>query len=56
MEKVTSVKIIACFEKMFATHGIPILTTCENGAQFKSFEFKEYMRVSGIKLHNVTPL
>ena len=56
MEKVTSVKIIACFEKMFATHGIPISITCGNGPQFKSSEFKECLRVSGIKLHNVTPL
>ena len=56
MEKVTSVKIIACFEKMFATHGIPISITCDNGPQFKSSKFKEYLRVSGIKLHNVTPL
>ena len=38
------------------THGIPILITCDNGPQFKSFEFKEYLRVSDITLHNVTPL
>ena len=55
-EKVTSVKIIACFEKMFATHGIPISITCDNGPQFKSSEFKEYLRLSGIKLYNITPL
>ena len=53
MEKVTSVKKIACFEKMFASHGIPISITCDNRPQFKSLEFKEYLRVSGIKLHNV---
>ena len=56
MKKVTSVKIIACFEKMFTTHGITISITCDNGPQFKNTEFKEYLRVSGIKLHNVTPL
>ena len=38
---------------MFASHGIPISITCDNRAQFKSLEFKEYLRVSGIKLHNV---
>ena len=31
MKKVTSVKIIACFEKMFATHGISISINCDNG-------------------------
>ena len=56
MEKVTSVKIIAYFKKMFATRGIPISITCDNGHQFKRSEFKEYLRVSGIKLRNVTPL
>ena len=55
MEKVKSVKIIACFKKMFATHGTSISITCDNGPQFKSSEFKEYLRVSGINLHNVSP-
>ena len=54
IEKVTSVKIIACFN-MFATHGIPISIIWE--PQFKRSEFKKYLRVvSGINLHNVTPL
>ena len=55
MEKLISVKIIAYFKNMFATHGTPISITCGKEPQFKRSEFKKYLRVvSGINLYVVT--
>ena len=56
MRNVTSANIIASLGKMFATHGLPISITCDNGPQFVSSQFKQYLDVNGIKLHNVTPI
>ena len=56
MKSVISANIIASLEKMFATHGLPMSITCDNGPQFVSSDFKQYLCTNAIQLRNVTPL
>ena len=56
MKSVISANIIASLEKIFATHGLPMSITCDNGPQFVSSDFKQYLCTNAIQLRNVTPL
>ena len=47
-------KIISSLEEMFARHGLPESLTSDNGPQFISAEFAEYVAHQGITHHKVT--
>lgn len=47
---------IACFERIFAEHGIPNIIRADNGPPFNGSEFAEYMKKMGIRLRKVTPV
>ena len=55
MKSITSQNIIKALTKIFATFGYPNLLTSDNGKQFTSQEFKDYLKQHGIKLRVVTP-
>jgi transposase InsO family protein len=48
MKKTTSERIITQLEAMFARHGIPRTIKSDNGPQFVSEEFKDYLQNNGI--------
>lgn len=47
-------KVISSLEEMFARHGLPESLTSDNGPQFISTEFAEYVIQQGIRHHKVT--
>ena len=47
-------KVILSLEEMFEQHGLPDSLTSDNGPQFISVEFVEYMSQQGIRNHKVT--
>ncbi|XP_052682769.1 uncharacterized protein K02A2.6-like [Crassostrea angulata] len=53
---ITSEKIIDALEGMFCRHGIPYQITSDNGPQFKSKLFEDYLTDNCIKHRAVTPL
>ena len=55
LKTVTTEKILRALEIMFCHHGIPISMKTDNGPQFVSQEFKDYMRENGIKHNKSTP-
>lgn len=50
-----SSKIIRCLQEIFDTHGLPISLKSDNGRQFISGEFKDYLNSAGIEHYLVTP-
>ena len=56
MKDTTSDRIIESLERMFVQHGLPISITSDNGPQFISEKFEEYLRDNGIEHRKVTPL
>lgn len=52
----TSATIIRWLETVFSTHGYPHRITSDNGSQFVSSEFLEFLEHHGIKKHSITPL
>ena len=56
MKSVTSAKVIDSLEKIFTTHGSPVTLTSDNGPQFVSSEFAEFMKREGVFHRRVTPL
>ena len=55
LKTVTTEKILRALDIMFCHHGIPISMKTDNGPQFVSQEFKDYMRENGIKHNKSTP-
>ncbi|XP_062578034.1 uncharacterized protein K02A2.6-like [Saccostrea cucullata] len=53
---ITSEKIIDLLEGMFCRHGLPLQITSDNGPQFRSKLFKDYLTDNCIKHRAVTPL
>eukprot|EP00112_Aurelia_sp_Birch-Aquarium-sp1_P012403 Seg2609.6 transcript_id=Seg2609.6/GoldUCD/mRNA.D3Y31 product="putative protein K02A2.6" protein_id=Seg2609.6/GoldUCD/D3Y31 len=49
-------KVIASLKKIFLIHGLPKEITTDNGPQFISREFEDYLEMQGIKHREVTPL
>ena len=45
---------VECMRRSFATHGIPRYMVTDNGPQFRSEEFEQFMRSNGIR-HQCTP-
>ena len=56
LKSTTTDKVIASLEKMFLIHGLPKEITTDNGPQFISKEFEDYLEMQGIKHRIVTPL
>ena len=54
MQGTTSKRTIEEIRKVFSTHGIPEVIVSDNGTNFASQEFKEFMDENGIK-HVFTP-
>lgn len=52
---ITSKTIIKWLKCVFATHGLPDKITTDNGPQFVSAEFEEYLSSLNIHHHRVTP-
>lgn len=45
---------IAILDELFARHGIPITLVSDNGPQFTSADFKDFLQNSGVKYHKLT--
>lgn len=56
MNTVTTERIKKGLEPIFARHGLPISITSDNGSQFVSEEFQNYLTENGIEHRTVTPL
>lgn len=56
LTSVTASQIISRLEKIFAVHGLPVTITSDNGPQFRSEEFEQYLVDNGISHRKVTPL
>ena len=58
MRSTTSEKVIECLEKIFTTHGLPLSLRSDNGPQFRSEVFEQYMYLedNGIEHRKTTPL
>lgn len=56
MKKTTSDRIVKSLHRMFATHGLPLQIVTDNGPQFISNEFKDFMEQEDIEHSRVTPL
>lgn len=54
MHTTTSLSTIKALMTLFSTHGIPERIVTDNGTQFCSEEFKEFLEVNGIK-HSLSP-
>lgn len=50
----TSSKTIECMRSWFAAYGLPKVIVSDNGPQFKSVEFEEFLKKNGVK-HILTP-
>ena len=56
MKSTTTDKIIASLKTMFLTHGLPISISSDNGPQFISQEFKNFVREQDIFHRKTTPI
>ena len=56
LKSILSRNIIDCLDRIFAMHGIPESLKTDNGPQFISSEFKDYMMVNGVIHVTSTPL
>ena len=54
LKSTTTEKVISSLEVMLSKHGLPESLTSDNGPQFISAEFKEYMEKQGIRHHRTT--
>ena len=48
--------IIPKFDRIFATHGIPVKIKTDNGPPFQSEEIDHYMKTWGLRHKRITPL
>ena len=55
MKSITSTAKIEKLREMFATHGLPATLVSDNGSNFTSSEFQEFMKKNGIKHIKVAP-
>jgi hypothetical protein len=55
MSKTTSTHTIAVLRTIFARNGIPSHVVTDNGPQFTSSEFQQFMGLNGIKHIKITP-
>ena len=55
MKTTTTTAVVQKLDKIFATHGLPVQVTTDNGPQFTSSEWDEYLEQHGISHRKVTP-
>ena len=55
IRSITATSIVNCLNKVFATHGLPLQIMTDNGSQFISEEFGNFMEENNISHHRVTP-
>ncbi|XP_033109336.1 uncharacterized protein K02A2.6-like [Anneissia japonica] len=55
MRSTTADRTVRSLEVMFARHGLPQVIVSDNGPQFISGEFRDFVEVNGIKHKKVTP-
>ena len=55
MRSITSTATIEKLREMFATHGLPATLVSDNGSNFTSAKFQEFMKKNGIKHIKVSP-
>lgn len=51
----TTDKIIESLFEIFARHGFPDILVCDNGPQFASERFKEWLNTNGIRIAHTAP-
>ncbi|MCG8113536.1 MAG: RNase H-like domain-containing protein, partial [Candidatus Thiodiazotropha taylori] len=56
MKSTTSDKVIKAINKFFVTHGLPLSLQTDNGPQFVSESFKNFLSENGITHRRTTPL
>ena len=56
LRSVTSSRIIECLEKVFCTHGLPESLKTDNGLQFVSEEFENFLQENDIQHRTSTPM
>ncbi|MEW8548477.1 MAG: DDE-type integrase/transposase/recombinase, partial [Candidatus Thiodiazotropha sp.] len=56
MKNTSSERIVEALENMFSRHGYPISITSDNGPQFRSAVYANYLKECGISQRRVTPL
>lgn len=49
-----AIKLVEVFQTLFARHGLPDLIVTDNGRQFSSKEFDDFLRHNGVK-HTLSP-
>ena len=54
LKSTTTEKVISSLEVIFSRHGLPESLTSDNGPQFISAEFKDYMEKPGVRHHRTT--
>ena len=54
LKSVTSAKILAWLDEVFATHGYPYQIKSDNTSYFTSYEFRSILKSWGIELKTVT--
>ena len=55
MKSTTSAATIEKLREMFAIHGLPATLVSDNGSNFTSSEFEEFMKKNGIRHVKVAP-
>ena len=55
MKSTTAEKTVSALMEIFARHGLPQTLYSDNGPQFISETFADYMRTTGVHHHKVTP-
>ncbi|XP_030855953.1 uncharacterized protein K02A2.6-like [Strongylocentrotus purpuratus] len=55
MKSTTAEKTVKALAEIFGRHGLPVTLYSDNGPQFISEVFAEYMNITGIHHHRVTP-
>ena len=55
MSSTTAERTITELRKLFATHGLPTQVVTDNGAQFTSQEFGEFLKLNGIQHYKSAP-
>ncbi|XP_048743047.1 uncharacterized protein K02A2.6-like [Ostrea edulis] len=56
MRSTTTDRIVRSLRKMVLTHGLPVSRTTDNGPQFRSSDFKDYLESEVIMHRKTTPL
>ncbi|XP_003382034.1 putative integrase core domain protein, partial [Trichinella spiralis] len=49
LKNTTSESVISCLRQIFSTHGLPDIIVSDNGTQFTSHTFQEYLNKGGIR-------